>query len=120
MPGFTAFSGLKFAASFKAGDIVLVSGAAGAVGSVVGQLAKLWGAKLVVGTAGGEEKCKLVTSKFGFDHAIDYRKFDTADKVLAELKRISPEGYDIYFENTGGHGHSTLHRQTYIGAVSRR
>lgn len=92
MPGATAYFGLKDAAQFKAGDVVLVSGAAGAVGSAVGQLAKLWGAKLVIGTAGGPAKCKLVTEKFGFDACIDYKQFDNVDKLRAELKRIAPEG----------------------------
>ena len=82
---------------------MLVSGAAGAVGSAVGQLARQWGAKLVVGTAGGAEKCALVVNKFGFDACIDYKKFDTQEKVAAELKRLSPEGFDVYFDNTGGH-----------------
>jgi len=103
MPGATAYLGLFEAGQFKKGDVVLVSGAAGAVGSLVGQLAKLHGAKLVIGTAGGPEKCALVTGKFGFDAAIDYKKFDTVEKVTAELKRISPEGVDLYFDNTGGH-----------------
>lgn len=92
MPGATAFFGLKEAAQFKAGDIMLVSGAAGAVGSAVGQLAKLWGAKRVIGTAGGSAKCKLVVEKFGFDACIDYKQFDNVDKMRAEFKRISPEG----------------------------
>jgi NADPH-dependent curcumin reductase CurA len=96
MPGATAYFGLKVKAEFKAGDIVFVSGAAGAVGSLVGQLAKLWGAKLVVGSAGGPEKCKNVVEKLGFDACIDYKQFDTQQKVVAELKRLSPEGFDIY------------------------
>lgn len=103
MPGATAYFGLKEAAAFKKGDVVLVSGAAGAVGSAVGQLAKLWGAKKVIGTAGGEAKCKLVVEKYGFDECIDYKKFDTEEKVTAELKRISPEGCDVHFDNVGGH-----------------
>jgi len=103
MPGETAYFALFDAARFKQGDSVLVSGAAGAVGSLAGQLAKLHGAKLVIGTAGGPDKCALLTSKFGFDAAIDYKKFDTAEKVTAELKRISPEGVDVYVDNTGGH-----------------
>jgi len=103
MPGHTAWCGLHEAAQFKKGDIVLVSGAAGAVGSLVGQLAKQGGAKLVVGTAGGPEKCKLLTEKYGFDAAIDYKQFTTQEAVAAELKRISPDGFDLYFDNTGGH-----------------
>ena len=78
MPGATAFFGLKEAAQFKAGDIVLVSGAAGAVGSAVGQLARVWGAKKVIGTAGGPAKCKLVKEKFGFDECIGTQLRDTA------------------------------------------
>lgn len=103
MPGATAFFGLKEAAGFKKGDVVLVSGAAGAVGSLVGQLAKLWGAKLVIGSAGGPEKTKLVTEKYGFDACIDYKLFDTQEKVVAELKRLAPQGVDLYYDNTGGH-----------------
>jgi len=103
MPGHTAWCGLHEAAQFKKGDIVLVSGAAGAVGSLVGQLAKQGGAKLVVGTAGGPEKCKLLTDKYGFDAAIDYKQFATQEAVAAELKRLSPDGFDVYFDNTGGH-----------------
>lgn len=103
MPGATAYFGLHEVAQFKKGDIVLVSGAAGAVGSLVGQLAKRGGAKLVVGTAGGPEKCKRLVEHFGFDAAIDYKKFDTEEKVTEELKRLSPDGFDVYFDNTGGH-----------------
>jgi NADPH-dependent curcumin reductase CurA len=103
MPGATAYFGLKDAASFKKGDIVLVSGAAGAVGSAVGQLAKLWGAKQVIGTAGGPDKCKLVVDKYGFDACIDYKKFDTEEKMTAELKRLCPDGLDVHFDNVGGH-----------------
>jgi NADPH-dependent curcumin reductase CurA len=103
MPGHTAYFGLYEVAQFKKGDIVLVSGAAGAVGSLVGQLAKAGGAKLVVGSAGGAEKCKILTEKYGFDAAIDYKVYTTEEAVTDELKRISPEGYDLYYDNTGGH-----------------
>lgn len=102
MPGATAYVGLKRAASFKKGDAVVVTGAAGAVGSVVGQLAREWGASKVVGVAGGPDKCKLVKEKFGFDECIDYKKFTTQQAIKDELKRIQPDGFDVFFENTGG------------------
>ena len=103
MPGATAYLGLKHAGSFKKGDAVVITGAAGAVGASVGQYARAWGASKVVGFAGGPEKCKLVKEKFGFDECIDYKKFNTAQAVKDELKRIQPDGFDVFFENTGGH-----------------
>jgi len=93
MPGMTAYFGLKEIGQPKAGETVLVSAASGAVGSVVGQLAKLWGCR-AVGIAGGREKCDYVTRELGFDACIDYK----AGKLRDELK----EKIDVYFDNVGG------------------
>lgn len=102
MPGMTAYFGLFDVASLKDGDVVFVSGAAGAVGSLVGQLAKLKG-HTVIGSAGGRDKCKHVVEDLGFDACIDYKEFKTAAEVKTELDRLAPKGIDVYFENTGGH-----------------
>jgi len=93
MPGMTAYFGLKEIGQPKAGETVLVSAASGAVGSVVGQLAKIWGCRAVV-IAGGREKCDYVTRELGFDACIDYK----AGKLRDELK----EKIDVYFDNVGG------------------
>jgi NADPH-dependent curcumin reductase CurA len=96
MPGMTAYFGLLDIGKPKPGETVVVSGAAGAVGSVVGQIAKIKGCR-VVGIAGGAEKCAYL-KKLGFDAAIDYKGED----VKAALKRECPEGIHIYFDNVGG------------------
>ena len=105
MPGRTAYFGLldHEVGRLQAGQTVMVSGAAGAVGSLVGQLAKWKGAKKVIGTAGGAEKCRLVKEKYGFDECIDYKQFDTVEKMREELKKAAPEGVNLYFDNVGGH-----------------
>jgi len=100
MPGRTAWYGLQLLEP-KKGETLVVSGAAGAVGTAVGQLAKLAGLR-VIGSAGGPEKAKHLLEKYGFDGAIDYKAHDTAEKVAAELKRLAPNGIDCYFDNTGG------------------
>jgi NADPH-dependent curcumin reductase CurA len=88
----------------KKGETVVVSGAAGAVGSLAGQLARyLYGAGKVIGTAGGPEKCAYAKKQYAFDEVIDYKKFDTKEKIQAEFKRLAPNGVDAYFDNTGGH-----------------
>jgi NADPH-dependent curcumin reductase len=97
MTGFTAYFGLLDVGEAKAGDTVVVSGAAGAVGTVVGQIAKIRGCR-VVGIAGGEEKCRYLVDELGFDAAIDYKR----DDVKAALKRHCPRGLDIFFDNVGG------------------
>jgi NADPH-dependent curcumin reductase CurA len=94
--GMTAYFGLLDAASAKAGDVVFVSAAAGAVGSVVVQVAKAKG-MTVIGSAGGPEKCEFVRS-LGADHVIDYK----AGPVLKSLAAVAPEGIDVYFDNVGG------------------
>ncbi|HFB54846.1 MAG TPA: NADP-dependent oxidoreductase, partial [Hellea balneolensis] len=97
MPGLTAYAGLYKVAEFRPGETVLVSGAAGAVGSVVCQLAKADGAK-VVGLAGSDEKCKWLESH-GVDTAINYK---TTENLTKALQKAAPEGFDVYFENVGG------------------
>jgi NADPH-dependent curcumin reductase CurA len=97
MTGMTAYFALLDVGAPKAGETVVISGAAGAVGSVAGQIAKLKGCR-VVGIAGGAEKCKLLIDELGFDGAIDYKNED----VIAGLKRECPKGVDVYFDNVGG------------------
>ncbi len=97
MPGFTAYFGLIDVTNPQPGETLVVSGAAGAVGSVVGQIGKIKGCK-VIGIAGGPEKCKMVVEDYGFDACIDYKAGD----VKAGLKEHCPKGIDIYFDNVGG------------------
>ncbi|MFD8787590.1 NADP-dependent oxidoreductase [Kitasatospora sp. NPDC059599] len=97
MPGMTAYFGLLDVGALKEGETVVVSGAAGAVGSMVGQIAKVKGCR-VVGIAGGPEKCALLTEELGFDAAIDYR----AEDVRKALRAHAPDGIDVYFDNVGG------------------
>ncbi|MEM9259573.1 MAG: NADP-dependent oxidoreductase [Bacteroidota bacterium] len=97
MPGMTAYFGILEVGKIQEGDVVLVSGAAGAVGSIVGQIAKIKGCT-VVGIAGGAEKCRYLTDELGFDGAIDYKNED----VYAGLKEYCPKGIDVYFDNVGG------------------
>ena len=97
MPGMTAYFGLVEIGKPQAGQTVLVSGAAGAVGSLVGQIAKLQGAR-AVGIAGGPEKCRYITEELGFDVAIDYKNED----VAPALRAACPDRIDVYFDNVGG------------------
>ncbi len=97
MPGFTAYFGLLEVGQPKAGETVLVSGAAGAVGSIVGQIAKIKGCR-VVGIAGGADKCKYLVEELGFDGAIDYKN----ESVRKGIKAHCPDGVDVYFDNVGG------------------
>jgi NADPH-dependent curcumin reductase len=97
MPGMTGYFGLLDVGQPKAGETVVVSGAAGAVGQTVGQLAKLKGCR-VIGIAGGQAKCDWVVKELGFDACIDYKNGD----VKAGLKEHCPKGVDIYFDNVGG------------------
>ena len=103
MPGMTAYFGLKELGQPKAGETVVVSAASGAVGSVVGQLAKIWGAR-AIGIAGGREKCSYVKEEFGFDACIDYK----AGALREQLKEQCPNGVDVYFDNVGGEILDTL------------
>ena len=100
MPGLTAYAGILRVADLKQGDTVFVSGAAGAVGSTVVQIAKIKNCT-VIGSAGGEEKCKLV-KELGADHVIDYKKHDSYEALLGALKAAAPKGIDVYFDNVGG------------------
>eukprot|EP00164_Ancoracysta_twista_P000567 GFYU01000751.1.p1 GENE.GFYU01000751.1~~GFYU01000751.1.p1 ORF type:complete len:350 (+),score=114.14 GFYU01000751.1:59-1108(+) len=102
MPGSTAYGGLIDILRPEEGQTIWVSAASGAVGSLVGQIAKKIYKCKVIGTAGGEEKCKILKEKFGFDVAIDYRKYSTAESLAAAVKEHAPKGIDMYFENVGG------------------
>ena len=95
--GYTAYFGIRHVGRVKNGDTVLVSAAAGAVGSLAGQIARLEGAR-VIGLAGGAEKTRYLTGELGFDAAIDYKGED----VDRRLREIAPDGIDVYFDNVGG------------------
>ena len=97
MPGFTAYSGLRVIGQPKPGETVAVAAASGPVGSLVGQLAKHWGAR-ALGIAGGAGKCRYVTEELGFDTAVDHRAAD----FPALLAGACPDGINVYFENVGG------------------
>lgn len=97
MPGMTAYFGLLDIGKPAPGQTVVVSGAAGAVGAVVGQIAKIKGCR-AVGIAGGKEKCEFLTQTLGFDAAIDYKSAD----VKGALRQHCPKGVDVYFDNVGG------------------
>jgi hypothetical protein len=95
--GLTAYFGLLEIGKPKAGDTVVVSAAAGSVGSLVGQIAKIKGCR-VIGIAGGPDKCHWLTSELGFDAAVDYKE----GAVFRQLKAAAPKGIDVYFDNVGG------------------
>jgi NADPH-dependent curcumin reductase CurA len=97
MTGMTAYFGLLEIGEAKEGETVVVSGAAGAVGNVVGQIAKIKGCR-AVGIAGGPDKCRWIVEELGFDAAIDYK----SENVVAALKQHCPDGVDVYFDNVGG------------------
>src|SRR5271170_3124889 len=97
MPGFTAYGGLRVIGKPQPGETVVVAAASGPVGSLVGQLARLAGAR-AVGIAGGSEKCAFVKDELGFDAAIDHK----GDDFAAKLTAACPDGVDVYFENVGG------------------
>ncbi|MBQ0788765.1 MAG: NADP-dependent oxidoreductase, partial [Oceanihabitans sp.] len=98
MTGLTAYLGLTEIGLPKKGETLVVSGAGGAVGTVVGQVGKILGCK-VVGLTGSDEKVELLTSKFSFDHAINYK---TTPNLKEAIKSACPKGVDIYFDNVGG------------------
>ncbi|MEU7561999.1 NADP-dependent oxidoreductase [Streptomyces eurythermus] len=110
MTGLTAYAGLLRTASFKEGDIVFVSGAAGAVGSQVGQIAKLKGASRVIGSAGSDEKVKLLVDEYGFDAAFNYKNGPVAE----QLRQAAPDGIDVYFDNVGGE-----HLEAAVGSLNQ-
>lgn len=122
MPGMTAYFGLTDVAKIQAGETVLISGAAGAVGSVAGQIARILGCR-VIGIAGGKDKCRYLTEELGFDVAIDYKdKHDLA----SEIASACPNGIDVFFDNVGGPALNAalLHinhksRITICGAISQ-
>jgi len=98
MPGLTAYAGLFEVAGFAEGDALFVSGAAGAVGGLAGQFAKLRGASRVIGSAGSVDKVHYLRSKLGFDVAFNYHD----GTVLQQLREAAPDGIDVYFDNVGG------------------
>lgn len=102
MPGSTAYGGLIDLLRPKEGDVLFVSAASGAVGSMVGMLAKNVYNCQVIGSCGGPAKCTRVKSEFGFDHAIDYKTLKGREDLTAALKSAAPDGIDMYFENVGG------------------
>ncbi len=97
MPGMTAYFGLLDVATVKAGETVVVSGAAGAVGSITGQIARIMGCR-VIGIAGGADKCRDVVEDFGFDACVDYKNED----VSRRLRELCPDRINVYFDNVGG------------------
>lgn len=98
MTGLTAYAGLTRIGAFKENDVVFVSGAAGAVGSAVGQMARVLGAQQVIGSAGSAEKVELLKGKYGFSDAFNYKDAP----VRKQLKSAAPNGIDVYFDNVGG------------------
>jgi NADPH-dependent curcumin reductase CurA len=121
LPGMTAYFGLLDIGDLQEGDTVVVSGAAGAVGTVAGQIAKIKGCR-VIGIAGGPEKCAMLVDELGFDAAIDYR----AENVKRALRQHAPDGIDVYFDNVGGDileaalANLAMHARVVIcGAVSQ-
>ena len=121
MPGMTAYFGVLEVGQLKEGDAVFVSGAAGAVGSIVGQIAKIKNCT-VIGIAGGTEKCNYIVEELGFDGAIDYKN----DDIKAKIKEYFPKGIDLYFDNVGGEildlalGRLAMHARIVIcGAISQ-
>ncbi len=97
MPGMTAYFGLLRRGEPKRGDVIYISGAAGVVGSTVGQIAKIKGCT-VIGSAGSDAKCGFLMDECGFDHTINYKKED----IDSQLKKFAPEGVDIFYDNVGG------------------
>lgn len=121
MPGMTAYFGLLDVGAAQAGDTVLVSAASGAVGALVGQIAKLKGCR-TIGIAGGERKCNYIVDELGMDGAIDYK----AGNIHADIRTHCPEGVDVYFDNVGGEildaALACLHRNARVvicGAISQ-
>lgn len=112
--GLTAYFGFLDICAPKKGEVVVVSGAAGAVGSVVGQIAKIKGCK-VIGIAGSDAKCTWLSKDLGFDHVINYK----TESVAESLKKIAPDGIDCFFDNVGGDISSTVFAQMReLGRIS--
>ncbi|GLX99922.1 MULTISPECIES: NADP-dependent oxidoreductase [Actinoplanes] len=115
MTGLTAYVGLLDIARFREGDTVFVSGAAGAVGSIVGQIARLKGAKRVIGSAGSAEKARRLVEEFGFDAAFNYKDAP----VREQLSAAAPDGIDVYFDNVGGeHLEAAIASLTKFGRIA--
>lgn len=106
MPGNTAYFGTMDICKPKAGDVVVVSGAAGAVGTIAGQICKIKGCT-VIGIAGGDNKCEWLTNVLGFDYAINYKSTNVAE----ELRKAAPDGVNCYFDNVGGELSATVIKQ---------
>lgn len=114
MPGNTAYFGFLDICQPKEGETVAVSGAAGAVGSLVGQIAKIKGCK-VIGFAGSDEKCEWLAKEIGFDHVINYKKGNVAE----QLKKAAPDGVDCYFDNVGGEiSNAVLYQMRDYGRIA--
>lgn len=103
MPGSTAYGGLIDILKPVQGQTLFISAASGAVGALVGQLAKKIFNCKVIGSCGSEEKCSIITNELGFDASINYKVYSDVDKLTARLKELAPEGIDMYFENVGGY-----------------
>jgi NADPH-dependent curcumin reductase CurA len=108
VPGLTAYVGVTRFAEIKPGDIVFISGGAGAVGSTAGQIARLKGAARVIGSAGSDDKVKLLVEEYGFDAAFNYKN----GPVAGQLTQMAPDGIDVFFDNVGGE-----HLEAAIGAL---
>jgi NADPH-dependent curcumin reductase CurA len=118
MPGVTAWYGLREICAPKAGETVLVSAASGAVGSVVGQLARMSGCR-TVGIAGGPDKCAYVRDELGFDACVDHRAHPDVRSMAGALKEAAPGGIDAVFENVGGVGlDAALARMNPFGRIA--
>ena len=119
MPGFTAYAGLLEIGRPRAGETVVVAAATGPVGSAVGQIARITGAR-AVGIAGGPEKCRALSEDFGFDAAVDHR----SETFAGDLAAAVPDGVDVYFENVGGEVAREVFRHLnlygFMGLVLRR
>jgi len=102
MPGATAYGGLIDVLRPLAGETIFISAASGAVGSLVGMLAKQIYGCTVIGSCGGAVKSALIKEKFGFDHAIDYKTIANAAELIQAIQKVAPGGIDMYFENVGG------------------
>src|SRR4029078_13042657 len=110
--GVTAWFGIEDVCALAPGETFVVSGAAGGVGSVAGQLAKIKGASTVIGIAGTDDKCRWVVDDLGFDACINYRSED----VAARLVELCPDGIDVYFDNAGGETPDAVLANLAIGA----
>ncbi|OUM41754.1 NADP-dependent oxidoreductase [Arthrobacter sedimenti] len=115
MTGLTAYAGLKRVAALREGDVVFISGAAGAVGSIAGQIARKLGASRVLGSAGSAEKVSLLKDRYGYDEAFNYKDAP----VRQQLRALTPNGIDVYFDNVGGdHLEAALDRLTTGGRAA--